>query len=155
METFSALLALCAGNSPVPGEFPAQRPATRSFDVFFDLRLNKRFSTQSGDWWFETLSCPLWRHCNVLWKLKDYRSGFAQKYMPFPLNLILFVWVILYLFTSHARCLTAPINFMFSWRETWKPVRKLYFTRLLLAEASDSSTCDLRWCLVICQWIGF
>ena len=35
METFSALLALCAGNSPVSGEFPAQRPVTRSFDVFF------------------------------------------------------------------------------------------------------------------------
>ena len=42
METFSALLALCAGNSPVTGEFPAQRPVTRSFDVFFDLRLNKQ-----------------------------------------------------------------------------------------------------------------
>ena len=39
MEAFSALLALCAGNSPVSGEFPAQRPVTRSFDVFFDLRL--------------------------------------------------------------------------------------------------------------------
>ena len=34
MEAFSALLALCAGNSPVPGESPAQRPVTRSFDVF-------------------------------------------------------------------------------------------------------------------------
>ena len=44
METFSALLAICAGNSPVPGEFPTQRPVTRSFDVFFDLRLNKRLS---------------------------------------------------------------------------------------------------------------
>ena len=53
METFSAWLALCAGNSPVPGEFPAQRPATRSFDVFFDLRLNKRLSKQSWGWWFE------------------------------------------------------------------------------------------------------
>ena len=40
METFSALLAICVGNSPVPGEFPTQRPVTRSFDVFFDLRLN-------------------------------------------------------------------------------------------------------------------
>ena len=37
METVSALLAICAGNSPVPGEFPAQRPVTRSFDVFFKL----------------------------------------------------------------------------------------------------------------------
>ena len=46
METFSALLALCAGNSPVTGEFPAQKPVTRIFDVFFDLRLNKRLSKQ-------------------------------------------------------------------------------------------------------------
>ena len=65
IETFSALLAICAGNSPVPGEFPAQRPVTRGFDVFFDLRLNKRLSKQSWGWWFETLSCSLWRHCNV------------------------------------------------------------------------------------------
>ena len=39
METFSALLALCAGNSPVPVNSPYKRPVTRSFDVFFDLRL--------------------------------------------------------------------------------------------------------------------
>ena len=43
---------------------PAQRPVTRSFDVFFDLRLNKRLSKQSWGWWFGTLSCPLWRHRN-------------------------------------------------------------------------------------------
>ena len=49
METFSALLAICAGNSPLTGEFPAQRSVTRSFDVFFDLRLNKRLSKQSWD----------------------------------------------------------------------------------------------------------
>ena len=35
METFSALLAICAGNSPVSGVFPAQRQVTRSFDGFF------------------------------------------------------------------------------------------------------------------------
>ena len=64
METFFALLALCAGNSPVTCEFPAQRPVTRSFDVFFDPRLYKRLSKQSWGWWFETPSCPLWRHCN-------------------------------------------------------------------------------------------
>ena len=45
MEAFSALLALCAGNSPAPGEFPAQRPVTRSFDVSFELRLNKQLIT--------------------------------------------------------------------------------------------------------------
>ena len=66
METFSALLAICAGNSPVPGEFPNQRPVTRSFNVFFDLRPNKRLSKQSWGWWFETLSCSLWRHRNVI-----------------------------------------------------------------------------------------
>ena len=57
METFSALLALCAGNYPVPGESPPppppQRPVTRSFDVFFDLRLNKPLSKQSWGWWLE------------------------------------------------------------------------------------------------------
>ena len=44
METFSALLAICAGNYPVSGEIPAQRPVTWSFDAFVDLRLNKRLS---------------------------------------------------------------------------------------------------------------
>ena len=57
-------MAICVGNSLVPGEFPAQWPVTWSFDVFFDMRLNKRFSKQSWGWWFETLSRPLWRHCN-------------------------------------------------------------------------------------------
>ena len=65
METFSALLAICAGNPPVPGEFPTQRPVTRCFDVFFDLRLNKRLSKQPRGWWFETQSWSLWRHCSV------------------------------------------------------------------------------------------
>ena len=55
---------LCAGNSPVICEFPAQRPGTRTCDVFFDLRLNERLSKQWWGWWFETLSCPLWRHRN-------------------------------------------------------------------------------------------
>ena len=71
METFTALLAICAGNSPVPGEFPALRPVTRSFDVFY-LRLNKRLSKQSWGWWFETLSRPLWRHCEM--RLNAQRS---------------------------------------------------------------------------------
>ena len=49
METFSALLVLCAGNSSVTGEFPSQRPVTRNFGVSFDLRLNKRLRKQQGD----------------------------------------------------------------------------------------------------------
>ena len=64
METFSALLALCAGNSPVTSEFPAQRPVTWSFDVFFDLRLNQRLSKHSWGW-FETPTRPSWRHSNM------------------------------------------------------------------------------------------
>ena len=77
-KTFSALLGICAGNSPVTGKFPAQRPVTRSFDVFSDLCLNKRLSKQSWGWWFETLSHPLWRHCNVyrrILSIYSYISG--------------------------------------------------------------------------------
>ena len=69
METFSALLVVCAWNSPVTGEFTAQRPVTRSFDVFFDLRLNKRLSKQWWGWWFET---SLWGHCNEKLKIVSY-----------------------------------------------------------------------------------
>ena len=53
METFSVLLAICVVNSPVTGEFPTQRPVTQSFDVFFDLCLNRGLSKQSWGWWFE------------------------------------------------------------------------------------------------------
>ena len=79
MDTFYALLAICAGNSPVPGEFPAQKPVTRSFDVFFDLRLNKRLSKQSWGWWFETLPRPLWRHCNVTPLVRASKTTIVQK----------------------------------------------------------------------------
>ena len=51
---------LC-GEFTGPGEFPTQRPVTRSFDVFFDRRLNKRLCKQPRGWWLETLSCSLWR----------------------------------------------------------------------------------------------
>ena len=72
LETFFALLAICAGNSPVPGEFPTQSPVTRSFDICFDRCLNIRFSKQLSPQWFETQSrhtlgwlllvFALWRH---------------------------------------------------------------------------------------------
>ena len=65
METFFASLALCEGNPPVTGGFPSHRRVTRSFDVFFNLCLNKRLSKQSGRWWFQTPSRSLWRHCNA------------------------------------------------------------------------------------------
>ena len=55
METFSALLVICAG---------IHRSVTRSFNIFFDLHLNKRLSKQWWGWWFETTSRPLWCHSN-------------------------------------------------------------------------------------------
>ena len=56
---------LC-GEFTGPGEFLAQRPLTRSFGVFIDLRLNKRLSKQPCGWWFETPAWSLWRHRNVI-----------------------------------------------------------------------------------------
>ena len=61
----AALLTLCAGNLPVTGELTSKRPETRSFDVFFDVLLNKRQNKQSRCWWFETHWYSLWRHCNA------------------------------------------------------------------------------------------
>ena len=64
---------LC-GEFTGPGEFPTQRPVTRSFDVIFDLRLNKRLSKHWWGWWFETPSWPLWRQCNdtkIKWFYSD------------------------------------------------------------------------------------
>ena len=71
LEKFSALLALCEGNSLVNGESPPppppppQRPVTRNVDVFY-LRLNKKLSKPSRRRWFETPSRSLWRHCNLI-----------------------------------------------------------------------------------------
>ena len=76
MKTFSVLLALCAGNSPVTGEFPSQRPVTRSFDVFFDLRLNKRLSTHSRRRWFEASWRSLWLHCSATFRA--WRSNYTH-----------------------------------------------------------------------------
>ena len=98
MEPFSALLALCAGNSPVSGEFPAQRPETRSFDVFFDLRVNKRLSKQSLGW-FETLSRSLWRHRNILkqplsvWTNVSHHSTITCNILNTPKQIYIYISV--------------------------------------------------------------
>ena len=49
MLTFSALLAICAGNSLVTGEFPAQRSATRSFDFFICAWINGCVNNREAD----------------------------------------------------------------------------------------------------------
>ena len=69
MEAFSVLLALCAENWMVTGEFPSSRQVPRSFGVFFDVRLNKRLSKQSRRRWFGTQSRSLWRHCIAIYAL--------------------------------------------------------------------------------------
>ena len=102
MEAFTALLAICAGNSPVPGEFPTQRPVTRSFDVFFDLRVNKRLSKQLWSWWFETHSPPLWRHSNVAMWIEKFFNGdkqhLTQKYVTgyWKCPWVLYSWTNMY-----------------------------------------------------------
>ena len=87
MDAFSALLVLCARNSPVTGEFPAQRPVTRSFDVFFDLPLSQKLSKQSRHWWFETPSRSLWRHCND-WVYCGMIPISLSIWYPYPSRLI-------------------------------------------------------------------
>ena len=89
MKTFSALLVIYAGNSPVSIKFPAQRPVTWSFDLFFDLRLNKWLSKPSWGWWFETPSRPLWRHSNIYTYLApcgSFRKGNNYMYHANLLN---------------------------------------------------------------------
>ena len=81
METFSALLAFCAVNSLVTSEFSSQRPVTRNFDVFFDLRLIIRLSKQSWGWCFETPSYSLWCHCNK-WML-TFQLGIVRIWICF------------------------------------------------------------------------
>ena len=86
MDTFSALPALA-------------KTVTRSFGVFFDLRLNKRLSKQSRRRWFETPSCSLWRHCNMT-NAKPTDTGskvhvqgsmevYDQEFLDLKLNLML------------------------------------------------------------------
>ena len=76
--------------------FPSQRPVTRSFDVFFDLRLNKRLSKQSWGWWFEASSRPLWRHFNEIYMLAY--SPWLNFVLPYVQSIaiprrLLYVWM--------------------------------------------------------------
>ena len=80
-------------HSSDPGEFPSQRPVTYSFDVFFDLRPNKRSSKKSRRRWCETLSPSLWRHCNVIsiiqaltWARSHFVPLFSQCTVTWRLN---------------------------------------------------------------------
>ena len=112
METFYASLSICAGNSPVPGEFPTQRPVTRSFDILFDLRLNKRVSKQSWGWWFETLSHSLWHYRNVLCHVMTI---FLQRYDACGCNIIVFHNVLLRVLSSKSFAFV-QLEALFHWK---------------------------------------
>ena len=118
METFYALLALCAGNSPVIGELPPRRPVTRSFDVFFDLCINKRLYKQSIHRWFETPSRSLWRHCNGSDNCNE-RYHAANIYVL----LILFDFTIWLSVLSNGRDTTESTSFTFQDDELSLPVQ--------------------------------
>ena len=75
---FRVIGPLC-GDSPVTGEFPSQRPVTRSFNVFFDLHTNKWLSKQLRRWWSEMASRSSWRHCNV-----SHWQGYKSPYLILP-----------------------------------------------------------------------
>ena len=75
------------------GEFPAQRPVTRSFDVFFDLSLNKRLCKQSRRWWFETPLRSLWCHSNVIQNCHETISnGFNRKLLLKMCHFLVIHW---------------------------------------------------------------
>ena len=85
------------GELPVTGEFPSQRPVTRSFDVFFDLRLNKRLSNQSWGWWFETPSRSLYVIVMTQWSLHNaYRAHSTElQFAYFRLMSRMLSWVLI------------------------------------------------------------
>ena len=81
--------AFC-GEFTGPGEFPTQRPVTRSFDVFFHLRPNKRLCKQPWGWWFEMPSRSLWRHTNVIMQpcINQQKETQSVLFSPVPVDKI-------------------------------------------------------------------
>ena len=75
IETFSVLLALCVGNSPVTREFPSHRPVTWSFDVFFDYPSTKDWVNKrnAGD-----LRCHR-AHYDVIVRFRHQIDGLMQE----------------------------------------------------------------------------
>ena len=77
--------------------FPSQRPVTRSFDVFFIVRLNKGLNKQPRCWWFETPCCPLWRHCKVCTYII-----YIFVSLSLSLSLSLYIYIYIYIYCSTA-----------------------------------------------------
>ena len=85
METFSALLAICAGNSPVPSEFPAQWPVTRSFREAGDLR-RYRAHYDVTVMNIGSICCQATRHNQIPWITMNCLKVYQSK-APFNMNL--------------------------------------------------------------------
>ena len=124
IETFSALLAICAGNSPVPGEFPTQRPVTRSFDVFFELRLNKRLSKQSRGWWFEMLSCLLCRNVLKIPVILPPGVKISVQSCSENRRLLLELYIYIYIYYWNRKSLHMSVALM---RDSFKAILKQIF----------------------------
>ena len=147
METFSALLAICAGNSPVTGEFHAQRPVTRSFDVFFDLRPNKRLSKQWWGWWFETPSCPLWGHCNAE-NLFNIGPGCRIKHLKLQPNTVFYSMCSKKTNIMHKLLIAATRkieNFLFTIVQLWNICALLFFEMYISCTTVMSPTLNELW----------
>ena len=129
METFSALLSICAGNSPVTGEFHAQRPVTRSFDVFFDLRLNKRWSKQSCllfDGHFETNFIEIW--------IKTHQTFLSRKLFLKMYCMFVKCWYFLDLKVMHLNSELVPITYIIICEEKAFPWHVKCFVILWLGD---------------------
>ena len=134
------------GTSPVTCEFPAHRPVTRSFGVFFDLRLIKRLSKQSWGWWFETLFCPLWRHYNE----SDPNCRF---FSPCDLEILHMTLknnrasLLCYLNCPWARSMKLVHRYHFRWQIPpyifWKV--KLYFLKKSGGHVKEVAKCQKFW----------
>ena len=72
-------------NSPHKGQW-------RGAFMFFDLRLNNRLNKRSWGWWFETSSCPLWRHCNVNATRKCFLLLIRHWTVPLPIFPSIKIW---------------------------------------------------------------
>ena len=111
MEAFSALLVNVRGIHRLPVNSPHKGQWRGASMFFFDLCLNKRLSKQSWGWWFETLSCTLWRHRND-WYHMNYLSV-CISFTP-QLNYILyFPSMFCFTFSTHLLSFCALMTSLF------------------------------------------
>ena len=122
---------LC-GEFTGPGEVPTQRPVTRSFDVFFDLCLNKRLNKQPWGWWFETPSWSLWRQCNVAREGDSY----SRHHMLISCNVNEWCHVVSYL------------NILYIYM--WSRLTDTYIKQTILGTLVDISLWLIPWPLIAC-----